>query len=440
MTNSQAVPTRGVDRIIAMDVLRGCALFGILLMNITMFGLPHAYSDPTVYGGAEGANLWSWIIITMGFEGTQRGMFSMLFGAGVILLTSRLEAAGRTDVADIYFRRNLWLVVFGVVHCFILLWLGEILFYYGVTALFLYAFRNMAAKHLLAIGAAGMILNAGWNLLDTREALGLASDNALAEEVLASGGDLTKEQEEAREAWEGYVAEYKPDADTLQEEIDAHKGGYFEVLKYQAPQGQHYQSWWLYRFFFDIFSMMLFGMALFKMGVLTLEKKTGFYAALAVGGYAIGLTTNYFETIWVMKNNFSVLSFSQAGITYDLGRVAMTVGHMGALLLFVKSGVLPWLRDGLAAVGRMALTNYVSHSIICAFVFYGIGFGLYGDLQRYELYYVVFGIWLFQLIVSPIWLKKFRFGPIEWLWRALTYMKRPNLRHPIPNAPAAPAL
>lgn len=95
------------QRIEALDFVRGAALFGILLMNIVGMGLPHAYSDPTVYGGAEGSNLWAWIITQIGFEGTQRALFSMLFGAGVILLTSKHEAAGRNDGADIFFRRNL---------------------------------------------------------------------------------------------------------------------------------------------------------------------------------------------------------------------------------------------------------------------------------------------------------------------------------------------
>jgi uncharacterized protein len=142
----------------------------------------------------------------------------------------------------------------------------------------------------------------------------------------------------------------------------------------------------------------------------------------------------------ILKNNFSVEAIAEAQITYDVGRVAMTVGHLGAILLFFKSGLLSFLRRALAAVGRMALTNYVSHSIICAFIFYGFGFGLYGDLQRHQLYYVVFGIWLFQLVVSPLWLARFRFGPLEWGWRALTYMRRPRMRLGGRAEPAAQAV
>lgn len=440
MSDATVGPVRAGDRFESLDTLRGVALFGILLMNITAFGLPHAYSDPTVYGGAEGADLWSWIITQMGFEGTQRGLFSLLFGAGVVLFVSKLEAAGRKNAADIYFRRNLWLVVFGVIHCFVLLWLGEILFFYGVTALFVFAFRKMAPKHLIAIAAAGLIFNAGWNLLDTRNALDLAAKNAEAEALEASGQKIDDDLAASVEEWEALVSEYKSDEDTLQKDIEAHQSGYWKIATFQAPTGTYFESWWLYRYFFDIFSMMLLGMALFKMGVLTLEKKMRYYLLMMLIGYPIGLVTNYFETAWIMKHDFSVVSFLQANVTYDLGRLAMTLGHVGALLAFCQSGVLSILRKSLAAVGRMALTNYVSHTVICAFIFYGFGFGLYGELQRHELYYVVFGIWIFQLIASPLWLSRFRFGPLEWGWRALTYMQRPSMRKPIPNAPAAPAI
>jgi uncharacterized protein len=113
----------------------------------------------------------------------------------------------------------------------------------------------------------------------------------------------------------------------------------------------------------------------------------------------------------------------KANLTYPFGRIAMAFGHIGVVMIFCKANFLVFLKKGLAAIGRMALTNYIMHSVICAIVFTGVGFSLYGELQRYQLYYVVFSVWLFQLIASPIWLSYFRFGPMEWLWRSLTYKK-----------------
>lgn len=146
-------------------------------------------------------------------------------------------------------------------------------------------------------------------------------------------------------------------------------------------------------------------------------------------GYGIGLSVNYYETILVLNDNFSVPAQLKANLTYPFGRIAMAFGHIGVVMIFCKSSFLTFLKKALAAVGKMALTNYIMQSVICAIVFTGVGFSLYGQLQRYELYYVVFSIWLFQLIASPIWLSYFRFGPLEWLWRSLTYKKLQPFRH-----------
>lgn len=414
------------DRIIALDFVRGVALFGILLMNITGFGLPHAYSDPTIAGGATGADLWSWIVIQIGFEGTQRALFSMLFGAGVILLTSRLEAAGRADAADIYYRRNLWLIGFGMINAFLFLWFGDILYTYGVVALFLYPFRKLAPKALLAIGLGTLLLGALWNLKDTSE---LLNKHAAWERAVAArqAGPLTPAQTKAIAAWEEALASRKPPPAKIAEDVAARTGGYPRAFMAIAAMNSYFQTWYLYRYFFDIFGMMLIGMALYRLGVLTLERPTRLYVAMAVGGYAVGLTTNLIEVRWILAHGFNTLAFAQAEVSYDLGRLGMALGHLGALLLFVRSGALPWLRNALAAVGQMALTNYLTHSVVCSFLF--IGLGWYNQLQRHELYYVVFAIWAVQLIVSPIWLRHFRFGPVEWLWRYLTYLRRPAFRN-----------
>jgi uncharacterized protein len=142
---------------------------------------------------------------------------------------------------------------------------------------------------------------------------------------------------------------------------------------------------------------------------------------MAIIGYSIGITMNYFETSDIVNSNFSILSFYKNFQTYQLGRIPTTCGHIALIMLFVKSGILPILQKSLAAVGQMAFTNYIMHSIICNIIFLGYGFSMYGKLQRYELYFIVISIWVFQLILSPIWLKYFRFGPLEWIWRSLTY-------------------
>jgi uncharacterized protein len=423
-----AGPTQVEVRITALDVARGIALCGILLMNITAFGLPWAYSDPTNFGGSTGADLWAWATTTMLFEGTQRGLFSLLYGAGIAIMAASLDRSARPHAQDLFFRRNLWLVVFGVVHGFLLLWTGEILFFYGATALFVYGLRNETPRTLVALAVGGLLFNAAWNGLDTYNALQKHRAFTVADSVRVAGDSLTTEQKGDIEAWQGFVKKFKPDSAVLQKEIRAKQGSYWDVLKSQAGYLTYFQSWFLYRYFFDIWSMMLLGIALLRTGVLTASRPSVEYWRMVVAGYAVGLTVNYFEVTALMAAGFSPLAMVETGITYDLGRLAMTTGHLGLIMLFCRSGWLPWLRRGLAALGRMAFTNYIMHSIICAFVFYGFGFGLYGELRRHQLYYVVFAIWIFQLIVSPLWLARYRFGPLEYLWRWLTYGERPQMR------------
>jgi uncharacterized protein len=174
--------------------------------------------------------------------------------------------------------------------------------------------------------------------------------------------------------------------------------------------------------------MMLIGMAFFRWGIFQAEKSLKFYTMLMFAGYVVGLSVNYYESCLIYQSNWDVITMSKADITYQLGRLSTTIGHIGLVMLFIKSGILSWLQNALAAVGKMALSNYLIHTIICNVFFMGFGFAMFGKLQRYELYYVVIAIWVFQLIYSPIWFKYFKFGPAEWAWRSLTYMRKQPFR------------
>ena len=408
-------------RLESLDFVRGCALFGILMMNINGMGLGPAYDNPTIAGGATGINLWTWFVINVGFEGTQRALFSILFGAGVILLSSRLEAAGRSDAGDVFFRRNLWLIGFGLINSWVLLWGGDILYYYGITALFLYAFRNLPGRTLLVLGVGALMLGAAWSALDTKRLLNLHEEAEVAQQVAPAA--RTEEQSKTIKKWEEKSRD-GPTPAAYAQLRKSNTASYTSALLARAERIKHAQSWYLYRYFFDIFGMMMIGMALFRLGVLTLEARTRTYAAMVLGGYAIGLTVNVLEARWIMSNGFTALAYYQAGISYDLSRLAMTMGHLGLLMLFLRSGILPFVRRSMAAVGRMALTNYLTHSVIALIIFVFLGY--WGALERHQLYFIVLAIWIAQFIASPIWLRNYHFGPVEWLWRYLTYGKKPE--------------
>lgn len=423
-------PTNAAERISSMDIIRGISLFGILLMNIIGFGLYKAYFDPTNNGGSTGWNLNVWWMNVLFFEGTMRGMFSMLFGAGILLFTGRSsDNIQGTSVTDLFFRRLLWLLFFGVIHCYLLLWDGEILFCYALVGMFAFSFRHLLPKQLIFAAAVLLVIAFALDTKDYFKSKDTFEKFTAATIKKSKGDSLSKEEKISVEKWTEKVKEEKATPEQLKEEMDARSKGYWSIVMHKAPGNQLAQTLFIYRYnFWDALAMMLWGMAFFKMGVLSAAKSNRFYLIMALIGYGIGITVNYFEGMHIVSNNFSMLSFSKTFMSYNLGRVPVTCGHIAIIMLFIKSGWLPVLQRSLAAVGQMAFTNYITHSIICNIIFLGYGFSMYGKLQRYELYYIVIGIWIFQLIFSPIWLKYFRFGPLEWMWRSLTYWKKQPFR------------
>ncbi|MFU8843724.1 MAG: DUF418 domain-containing protein [Bacteroidales bacterium] len=421
-------PQLPTDRIHSLDVMRGIVLFGILLMNIVMFGLYGSYNDPTVAGGSTGFNLFSWAANNMLFEGTMRALFSLLFGVGMYVLLDRLEKKGAgISAADIYFRRLLWLLLFGLIHGYLLLWTGEILYNYALMGFIVFAFRNMAPRKLMIVAAVLFSIGALWNYAEHRSNIQFVGAAEKARVIRDDGGELSFEQREALHKWE--TMELKRSPEYVEAFNEKMHGGYISLVAHLAPINMKYDKKFTYRYdVWDILSMMLLGIALFKWNILSAKRSYRFYGAMVALGYLFGLSVNYYETQLIMSNDFSFLAFSQSYITYDIGRIGMALGHIGLIMIFCKIPYGSWLKNRFGAAGKMALTNYIMHSVICMFVFTGVGFSLFGKLQRYELLYVVFSIWIFQLIISPLWLKYYYFGPLEWLWRNLSYGKRHPFR------------
>lgn len=432
-------PVTRAARVEALDTLRGVAVLGILIMNIAAFGLLlPAYFNPHADGGGTGINLQVFEVVTVLFEGTMRGMFSLLFGAGIVLLTTRMEDAGAgLMAAEIHFRRMLWMMGFGLIHWILLLWLGEILFAYSMCGLVLFAPRKLAPKVQLAIAGVLLIaavVHAQMAYSETRTAF---DDYTAAAQAKAAGATLDKEQEGAIEGWEERVGETVPDEESVAFFEGYHSGSWWNAVTGQFDlsftfQWSHFPEYAL----LDMIPFMLIGMALLKLGVLTGSAPMRVYLAMVVAGYAIGIPLGIYEVGLLVAAEFAPLAVAESERTYQLSRLAMLVGHLGLLLVIIKAGVLKPVQRALAAVGQMALTNYVMQTVICTALFYefAFGLGLYSALERYQLYYVVGAIWAAELVWSPIWLRYFRFGPLEWLWRSLTYWKPQPMR----RGPAAP--
>ena len=415
-----ARPIGATERLTPLDTLRGFALLGILLMNIVGFAFYHeAYDNPTAAGGSTGINLWLWFFLHVVAEGKMRCLFSLVFGASVILLTSRME--GRPDAADIYYRRTLWLLLFGIVHSF-LLWQGEILYPYAICSFALYPFRRLKPRGLIVLAAVLVVYCGTFYSIQAWTTQGKIESGRAAVAKAERGGKLTVDEQEARLEWEKLVKGRNPGPEALEKDAAEWRGNPLQVIQ---ARGAVVLLWtsvpWYHAWNMDILSMMLLGMAMMKLGVLGGGKSVSFHAALATAGYGIGLPLHTLNGWAIIQSNFNPVTQGYAGAVYDLGRFTVACGHVGLVLLLCQVEAFRWLTDRLAAVGQMALTNYLTHSVVCALVFTGYGAGLYGRLERYQAYYVVLALWLFQLIVSPMWLRRFRFGPAERCWRSLTY-------------------
>jgi uncharacterized protein len=428
--NYQFAPVSQSERISSVDVIRGIAVLGILLMNIIGFAFHVAvYADPTVAGGADGVNWWVYAFNAVLVDGKMRGIFSIVFGAGVVILTTRAVARGAAaDAADVYYRRTIWLMLFGVVHAY-LLWWGEILYPYAVIGLLLYPMRRLSPRGLVIMGTVFCVL---LTLAITGVAFRgreLRNEAAAADAAERAGQQLTDEQRDAQKEWRERIKSAKPDARELARVNEAFQGSFVSALKERAGLVAQFHFTPVYfPALWDMLAMMLFGMAMIKSGVLSAEKSFAFYAKMASIGYAIGIPLSVWHVWRNLQDNFDYVALGFNSILYEPARIPVCLGHIAVVMMIVKAGWLRAMTSRLAAVGQMALSNYVLQSIICSTVFYGYGLGLFGKLQRYEVYYVVLACWIIHLTWSPWWLRHYQFGPLEWCWRSLTYWQRQPMR------------
>ena len=401
-------PTRASERIVAIDILRGFALLGILIMNIQGFAMPTAaYLNPTVYGDLNGANRWVWILSHVFADQKFMTIFSLLFGAGIVLMSEKLDARGQR-AWGLHYRRTFWLLLIGLAHAF-LLSTGDILVAYAVCGLWVYLLRR---------------LRPGWQL-----ALGLLSVSVPA--LLLLGTGLTM-QFIPPETLQELRADWKPPATTIETEVAAYRGNWLDQMEARVPASMEFQTFVLLLWTnWRAGGLMLIGMALYRWGVPTGRRARGFYAGMTVLGFAIGLPVVGWGVIQNFAHNWT-MEFSRFGLGAQAnywGSLFVSAGYIGLLMLLARSGALAWLQKALAAVGRTALSNYLLQTILATAIFYGHGLGLFGSVERVGQIGIVVAIWLVQLVVSPLWLRYYRFGPFEWLWRSLSYWRFQPMRN-----------
>jgi uncharacterized protein len=422
-------PVALAERIRSLDVLRGIAVLGILLINVWAYALVFPASVSPAYAGCNSPLDRAVVFVTWLVAYTKfLPIFSMLFGAGIVLFSERIEARGLKP-RNLFYRRQLWLLLFGLVHAY-LLWAGDILVPYAACGMVLFLFRRKTARTLIVLGVVSTLVPVGLMQAGAGYMAQAQIDGEAAEAALQAGEILNDEQQQALDAWREQRGTWMPTAEELEELEAVMRSGYGEILTHTVPEVvmMHVA---LYPAFagWMIGGMMLIGMALFKTGVLSGGKSTGFYVRMLSIGYGVGLplvvvgfliTNSHADDILVqMRTSFPMNNVSGP---------AVALGHIALIMLAVKNGWLGRLEPRFAAAGRMAFTNYISQTLICITIFYGFGFGLFGSMNRLELLVLAVAIWILQLWWSPFWLRRFRFGPLEWLWRSLTYGRLQPLR------------
>ena len=416
-----------MDRIESLDVLRGFALLGILLVNILAFGLvSSAFLDPGIYlTPIGGIDYIVWAFIELSSEGAMRTLFSILFGAGVVLFVTGSTAKS----GWLHYRRNFWLLVFGLINAYIFLWPGDILVTYALSGFVLWFVRNWKARSLLIL-ATFLILIGSLQNFAMKSTLEIARDAAEEMKIsISKGEEFSEETAEWAQGWIDYEEDNQAEIDNIPNEIKKRTSSYSSAYEYNLEKANEMIYFVLPFFLFlDALMMMVIGMALFKLGVLDGGRDIKFYIRMMCVGFLTGISINAYEVLLITNSNMDIIETNPYfRFTYHFGRLFMGLGYLGLVILLIKIEKLESLRFRLACVGRMALTNYLMHSVIALFIFTGAGLGLLGKFSWSQLYLFVLLIWVIQLYISPLWLKYFYFGPIEWLWRLLTYLQIPKM-------------
>jgi uncharacterized protein len=432
-----AAPVAEANRLRLIDALRGVALLGILLMNIPGFSMPNYFSE-SFRSDPYNHNFWLSAVISVFFEGKMRALFGMIFGAGVVLFVTKKEQAG-VPVTLLFYRRMFWLVIFGLIHAHLILWIGDILYLYGICGMLVYLFRNVKPIYLVLGVPLVALIDFGTSTIFYDHIRTQRIAYVDARRAADEGKQLTEAQNKALADWRELEKTLIPSREDAKDNTRKMKSDYSTIANYLRPIAFKFQTMFIWLEIWDSVALMLLGIALLRWGFLSGRWSNGAYWKVLALGYGLGLplvTYSFYHHYLYHPNLEANLARMEqvpvewTGLIYPFQRILLVLAHSSALILLYKSQLLPRLFHSLIAVGQMAFTNYIMHSVICTLFFFGYGLNYYAELEFYQIYLVVLAIWILQLIISPLWLHYFLFGPLEWLWRSLTYWRLQPLRRP----------
>jgi len=412
------------QRILTLDVTRGVAVMGIFSVNVVAMAMIQiAYFYPPAFGFDHLSDKLLWLTNFILVDGKLRSLFSIMFGASMMLVIDRAIAAGRSGWKT-HYARMIVLMGFGFLH-FLLLWWGDILTHYAAVGMVAFLFFKLRARTLFIISILGFLLYAGPSAYFSTKAM------TMYEQVQA--GTATAE---VRQEYDKRVKDLFPDAKAIAEDKAAHqtipthvRAAIDEGLDAPFDLG----PLWI-----ETLSLMLLGMAGYKSGFLTGEWDRRRYRKVAMTGIGVGLVGYASFAAWSWLHDFSPpYAMTAYGGYSPLLRPVMACGYAALAILLASPGGM--LTQRLAAVGRTAFSNYLGCTIIGVLVFYGFAGGLYAEVSRSQAWLLVPPVWLLMLAWSKPWLERFHYGPFEWLWRSLARGKLQPMRKHKPIAAAATA-
>ena len=426
---TSAAEPDGAPRIAVLDILRGLAILGILFMNINDMGqsLFASFDDIRHLGWSE-ADRIAWVCREVFANGTARCLLEMLFGAGMVILTGRAaEAAGQYAVLGRYYLRNLILLAFGLIHVFILLWPGDILHTYGIAALIAFLFVQLPGEWLVVLGLNFAVLTFASGTSDylaaTQQRTAFAAVQTRQHGSLPLGA-ADRQVIAAQRKQEARRIENAHRMTTLVTAEDhARRGTTLEWARAQRNTFLTIEGYGLEMLFvWEAASTMLIGAGLFKLGVLQGQRSRAFYAALTLTGYAVGITLRAVSARQAVQFD-AAPRIDDA--TAEVARLAMTLGHLGAVNWLVATAIGARLLRPFVAAGRTALTLYIAQTLICLWLLFPpFALHLYGRLNWAPLMLVALAVDVLLLWAANVYMRHFDIAPVEWAWRSIIEGRR----------------
>ncbi len=408
----------GTARFHSLDALRGIAVMGILLMNIIAFAFPEpAYLNPLGYGAPGTSDIVSWAAAFLLIDNKMRGLFTMLFGASMLLVYTQAQERSGTG-ASIHKRRMFWLLGFGLVHYYFI-WNGDVLVLYalcGIVGMWLLTLDDQMLKQ-----NALMLLAVGWVILIILAASMMWTEHA----ALVSGARTDA------------VIDYRNLLDSIgpasqaetAKELNLFRGDWWPITLHRLTDDATGPLELLLIYGAETLGLMALGMLLFRNGFLTGAWEQARYWRFAVRCYSAGFAGLAALLAWCFATGLAPVVVTTTATAWSLPfRILVMLGHAALAMLWINRFATSALIARVTACGRMAFSNYLSTSILMTSLFYGYGLGWFGTLTRWQAYALCLPVWGLMLLWSKPWLDRFHYGPFEWLWRSLARGSRQKMR------------